>query len=166
MRRRAEQVELGRVRRVGRSEGHLAGAHAEIEHVAVVQRDSVSPSAVTLPGAADIDDDQFAAVEEGRRAGRLDRRRAASAAAERHRAADDHPVEMRIGEPDLAGREQVLDQEVRPQLVGADSRGRRRIDRPAGFDMHGLKSLIAESRSLARRRSMRGRRRRRAAALW
>ena len=46
MRRRAEQIELGRRRRVRRGEGHRPRAHAEIDHVAAAEakRLAVRPS--------------------------------------------------------------------------------------------------------------------------
>ena len=131
MRRRAEQIEFRRRGRVGRGERHRFGAHADIEHVAAAERVASRrrprrvPAPPILTAISSRRSRKFF-VPVGLIAS------SASGASDRHRAADDHAVVMRVGQADAAGLEQVADVEIVAQLVGAHGGGGGGIDGEAG----------------------------------
>lgn len=93
MRRSAEQIEFSRVAGInGRKRDCLA--HTDIDHVARSEFMRLTTSC-DRAGRTDVNGDKLAAIQEGFRAGRLDRLQL-KLAFYRHGAADDHAVVMRI----------------------------------------------------------------------
>jgi hypothetical protein len=116
VRRAAQQVELGSVVLVAALERDDLAARGHVEAVRLAQ---LVRFAVHLDHAraADVDDPEFAALEEIVGAGLLvvlesDRRRAGA------HAARGHAIEVGEREGDAVGGEEVLDEEVAAQRVG------------------------------------------------
>ncbi len=113
---------------VGAREGDLAAA-ADVQPVEVAQLELLAVHE-DVPGLADVDDAELATRQVRLDTQHLGPRGQPETFVAGDRSPDDHPVVVRVDGVHLAGLEQVLDEEVLPQVrsVGClHARRRRRI---------------------------------------
>ena len=135
MRRRAVQVELGRMRRLRAAKAHVLRTRADVERLA---RADLVGRAVDDDRAwpADVDRAQLAALEKAaHRELPRELRREPDLSLHRHHAADDDAVDLAVGQAELIGKEQALDEKVAAQRRGVERLHVLAVQRLA--DVHG-----------------------------